>query len=103
MKVISNEQWTIALGSAIGRAIGNNGAELKTAQQAAQTKPVPLPAIGSKVSWRIYRDKQTGEVVGYAKGYVLGREVTKLVVHWHNGNHMAHREITVDEVLEVVG
>lgn len=84
MPILSKDGFTLALGSAIGRAIGNNGAELK---QRPQQELEPL-ALGTVVRVKMQNaPSETGTVYEIRDGYRLGRPVKKYLVKLDGGGY----------------
>lgn len=67
MSVLSNGKITLATGSALGRAIGNNGAEMKQVGKGAE-----VPADAIPVGARVIVNGKPGLVVEHRVGRIAG-------------------------------
>ena len=101
--VLSNGTWSVGFGSAIGRAVGNNGAEIRNAleQASRQVAPEALePGTQVRYMARSGIGIRTGKIVAVVQGYRAGKPAAKYRIL--GDGDMGSVEYHLEAVLEVL-
>jgi hypothetical protein len=100
--VLSNGTWSVGFGSAIGRAVGNNGAEIRNAleQASRQVAPEALEP-GTQVRYMARSGIRTGKIVAVVQGYRAGKPAPKYRIL--GDGDMGAVEYHLEAVLGVLG